>query len=341
MNLTPRFLDPSQAARRLGVSPKALRLYEQRGLIVPARTAAGWRSYGPQEMLRASEIVALRTLGFSLAQVARLMQGDAQALAPALAAHQANLQGQVQALAATIEKISRLRMGLAEGQTPALHEVTDLLAPARHASVEIELPWPWGGELFRLPAICKLTYITGPLGSGKTRLAWHLAKALPNAVFVGLERLESLDALESNPALRLRVDKALAWLLEEGALVSDSLTALVTALEAEGPAFFIIDMIEQGLDKSTQQAVAAWLQCRANHNRPIMMLTRSNIILDMTGLPNGDEAIIFCPANHSPPVCVERYPGSAGYEAVASCLAPPEVRERTAGVMARWQDSHD
>ena len=54
-----RFLNPAEAARRLGVSAKALRLYEQRGLLTPARTEAGWRSYGPDEMARGAEIAAL------------------------------------------------------------------------------------------------------------------------------------------------------------------------------------------------------------------------------------------------------------------------------------------
>jgi hypothetical protein len=49
-----------------------------------------------------------------------------------------------------------------------------------------------------------------------------------------------------------------------------------------------------------------------------------------------DEAIIFCPANHSPPTRVGPYPGAAGYEAVATCLASPEVRARTEGVIA-WR----
>ena len=142
MNLTPRFLSPSQAARRLGVSPKALRLYKQRGLIVPARTPAGWRSYGPQETVSAAEIVALRSLGLSIAQVAWVMQGDPQGLEPALAAHQANLEEHAQELAGTIARISHLRTGLARGQTPTLHDVTHLLAPAQQAGVEIELPWP-------------------------------------------------------------------------------------------------------------------------------------------------------------------------------------------------------
>jgi DNA-binding transcriptional MerR regulator len=85
-----QFLNPSEAAKRLGVSAKALRLYEQRGLIAPIRTDAGWRAYGPAEMARAAEIVALRALGLSLAQVARVLAGDSQELEPALAAHQNN-----------------------------------------------------------------------------------------------------------------------------------------------------------------------------------------------------------------------------------------------------------
>jgi DNA-binding transcriptional MerR regulator len=44
MGSASEFLNASDAASRLGVSAKALRLYEQRGLIVPVRTAAGWRT---------------------------------------------------------------------------------------------------------------------------------------------------------------------------------------------------------------------------------------------------------------------------------------------------------
>jgi hypothetical protein len=63
------------------------------------------------------------------------------------------------------------------------------------------------------------------------------------------------------------------------------------------------------------------------------VLTRSNVILDLEAVgPN--EAIIFCPANHSPPNLVAPYPGAPGYEAVATCLASPEVRARSEGVIA-------
>jgi DNA-binding transcriptional MerR regulator len=58
------------------VSAKALRLYEQHGLLAPVRTEAGWRAYGPEQMARAAEIAALRALGLSLGQAARALGGD-------------------------------------------------------------------------------------------------------------------------------------------------------------------------------------------------------------------------------------------------------------------------
>ena len=48
------------------------------------------------------------------------------------------------------------------------------------------------------------------------------------------------------------------------------------------------------------------------------------------------EAILLCPANHSPPNYVAPYPGAQGYEAVATCLTSPEVRARSNGVFA-WR----
>jgi DNA-binding transcriptional MerR regulator len=62
VSASAQFLSPSAAAQRLGVSAKALRLYERRGLVPPGRTAAGWRSYGPDEIARLAEIVTLRAL---------------------------------------------------------------------------------------------------------------------------------------------------------------------------------------------------------------------------------------------------------------------------------------
>jgi hypothetical protein len=84
-----------------------------------------------------------------------------------------------------------------------------------------------------------------------------------------------------------------------------------------------------------QEALIAHPRRRASLSRPLFLLTRSNSILDLDAVSD-DEQIILCPANHSPPSRVRPYPGFPGYEAVATCLASPEVRARTEGVIA-WR----
>jgi DNA-binding transcriptional MerR regulator len=335
-----QFLNPSEAAKRTGVSAKALRLYEQRGLVTPKRTAAGWRVYGPDEMSRVAEIVALRELGLSIGQVARVLGGDATCLESALAAHQAVIKDRIHQLADIAEKVGRVRTDLANGKTPATGDLARLLKPDAVIAVAFDLPWPWGGEPFELRDIKPLNYIIGPLGSGKTRLAQRLAEALPDALFLGPERLvdggtKARAMLDADPALRSRVDQTLEWLVEDGAAMSEALVTLLVTLEAQGSAIPVIDMLEQGLDHATQEALIAWLRRRAPDAKPLFFLTRSSAILDLDAV-GIHEAIIFCPANHSPPTLVAPYPGARGYEAVASCLAAPEVRARTECVIA-WR----
>jgi DNA-binding transcriptional MerR regulator len=338
MHAAGKSLSPTEAARRLKISVKALRLYEQRGLIAPGRTAAGWRSYAPADMARAREIADFRAIGLSLAQIGRVLAGDATDLEPALASHQAVLEHEATALAARIDRVRRLRAEIGRGETPDAEDLDALLHPA--PAIGFALPWPWDGEAFELRDIATLTYIVGPLGSGKTRLAMRLAESLPGAVFVPLDRGDDEGAaaratIAADPEHAQRVDGAQARLVEDGATVGDALFVLLVALEAPGPAAFVIDMIEQGLDHASQEALIAHLRYRRGDRRPLFMLTRSSAILDPAAI-GPDEAIILCPANHSPPTLVTPKPGATGYEAVATCLASPETRARTAGTIA-WR----
>lgn len=335
-----QLLNPSQAAARLGISVKALRLYERRGLLAPPRSAAGWRIYGPADMARAREIVTLRGFGLSLARIARVLDGgDPGALAQALAAHQAALEQQIRQIAGTVETLRGLCAEIAAGHTPAIGTLAGLAQQPVAATVAFDLPWPWGGERFELSDVRPLNYIIGPLGSGKTRLAHALAGALPDATFIGPDRRSGAGDIarrraEKDQVLAARVQETLDWLVEDGATPCQALTDLVVVLVAADAAVLVIDMVEQDLDRASQEALAAWLRNRGA-DRPLFVLTRSSSILDLAAV-TPDEAILFCPPNHSPPYRVSPYPGAPGYEAVASCLASPEVRARTAGVIA-WR----
>jgi len=71
------FLTPAETARRLGVSAKALRLYEQHGIVAPVRGRNGWRAYGPAQLARLHQAQALKRLGLTLARIGEVLRGGA------------------------------------------------------------------------------------------------------------------------------------------------------------------------------------------------------------------------------------------------------------------------
>lgn len=336
MSDAAQFLQASEAARRLGVSTKALRLYERRGLIQPIRTEAGWRTYGPLEMARAAEIVALRALGLSLGQVTQVLQGDPQCLEAAFAAHRTDLEGRARRLASMIAKVAELQSDLAQGKAPTIEALKRLVAPKTEICCTFTLPWPWGGEKFVLSNARSINYITGPLGSGKGRLARRIAESLPNARYLEADRFanggaRAREQLAVDTALKSRVEQASNWLLEDGAVISPAMITLLVELATNDRTALVIDVVEQGLDQPSQEALMAYLRRRQSNAQTLFLLTRSNVILDLDAVGD-DETIILCPANHSPPIQVLPCPGTPGYEAVDTCLASPEVRARTEGL---------
>ncbi|MGO4551430.1 MerR family transcriptional regulator [Lysobacter sp. 2RAF19] len=74
---TEQFVDIGEAARRVGVSAAALRLYEKRGLLPkPSRTSSGYRQYAHEDVQRARMVRRARRAGLSLAQIAKALGHD-------------------------------------------------------------------------------------------------------------------------------------------------------------------------------------------------------------------------------------------------------------------------
>lgn len=124
-----------ELARRSGVSAKALRLYEARGLLRPdGHTPSGYRWYGTTAARQLQRIVLLRGAGFTLAEIGRLLATgvdlNVEVLDRRIAAAQAQLDAQTQALAT----LRRLRAHL--HQTPSLDELLEHI----HMSRPFEVP---------------------------------------------------------------------------------------------------------------------------------------------------------------------------------------------------------
>lgn len=73
--MSEQYFSPAETAARLGVTVKALRVYERHGLVQPQRTAAGWRAYGATAFAQLHQVLALKRLGLSLARIAELLRG--------------------------------------------------------------------------------------------------------------------------------------------------------------------------------------------------------------------------------------------------------------------------
>ncbi len=67
-----QIIDIAEVARRTGLSARALRFYEARGLVRPLRTASGRRAYGAGELERLHQLIALKRAGLSLQQIKKL-----------------------------------------------------------------------------------------------------------------------------------------------------------------------------------------------------------------------------------------------------------------------------
>lgn len=125
-NDAPRWLSTAETAAALGVTPRALRLYERRGLVRPQRTEAGWRAYGPEALARLHQIVALKGMGLSLARIGELLDGRLRGLDAVLALQEQAIRARKAEAERALSLLAAARARLGAGQTLSLDDLTAL-----------------------------------------------------------------------------------------------------------------------------------------------------------------------------------------------------------------------
>ena len=130
----------AEAAKAVGCTQRAIKFYEEKGLLTPvARSENGYRDYSAEDISRLHEIQAYRKLGIGLADIRRLLSGDAPALLrEILERKRAESDAQQQEIAALEAYLSR-------PDAQALDDAVDFNSIAD--AMRAQLPGFFGGYL--------------------------------------------------------------------------------------------------------------------------------------------------------------------------------------------------
>lgn len=120
------YLSPSETARRFGVSGKALRIYEAKGLVIPERTPADWRVYGPDQIARLQQVIALKSFGLTLGRIGELLSGRTVDLTKFLTLHEAMLRRQQEEVDHALSLVVSARSKLAKEGRLSSDDLIDL-----------------------------------------------------------------------------------------------------------------------------------------------------------------------------------------------------------------------
>lgn len=109
------FMTVGELAEQVGKTPRAIRLYEELGLLVPrGRTCGNYREYGPDAPIRLQWIARLHDLGLPLTEVKAFLDDVASAASAgeAMRAVRVRYTETLRSVDAQLERLRALRAGL-------------------------------------------------------------------------------------------------------------------------------------------------------------------------------------------------------------------------------------
>lgn len=220
-------LNIGEVAKRAGVSVQTLRHYDNLGLVRPSQvSAAGYRLYSPADCERLELVRTLRSVGFDLSTVARLLQGQ---ISPTQA-----VELQLRALEVQSRLLKRQKAVLkavSKGQeTAVLVRLNRMQTLAKLDRIEREA---FLGEHLRRgmgraqgnPEVWRAAVLELPEELSEPQLeAW-----LELAELVTDERFQETLQFQTQPVAGLE-DKSAEWAKAVTRLMSEAMTAVKTGL---------------------------------------------------------------------------------------------------------------
>jgi DNA-binding transcriptional MerR regulator len=134
-----KFLRIGEVVARTGLTERALRHYEDEGLILPGRSAAGQRLYAKADLAAIATISVLRRAGFSLAEIKALRERRAVDLKSLIAAQIEALKLEAAAAGAAIKVLQSIEARLTADDDADI----DLLCEVAAASETCDVTPSW------------------------------------------------------------------------------------------------------------------------------------------------------------------------------------------------------
>ena len=125
-----------EVSRRTRLSERALRLYEQEGLVSPARTEGGRRAYAMADLRRLQQVQILRRAGYSLSDIRGLLSRRDFDAAEVIALQLEGLRAEQAALARSIGLLEAAQTRLKEGEALDAGSLCDLIRLAERSIEE-------------------------------------------------------------------------------------------------------------------------------------------------------------------------------------------------------------
>ena len=155
-------------ARRSRLSLKALRLYDERGVLVPSRVdqASGYRYYDTAQLDEARLVVMMRQLQLPLAAIKELLACDPADAAERIAAH----WREVESVHDARRELADYLVSRLSGKRPVMYEVATREMPERSLlclkrNVDEQGQWAFGKEFIAIMRERPLPKIEGRAGA--------------------------------------------------------------------------------------------------------------------------------------------------------------------------------